>query len=84
MNKRIDNIGLFLQFVLFAAVVISFITSIFIGPLLVVTYALMSLILLVLSYNNYTIFKRKYMTVLYFICGILLIILTIKGIINGI
>ncbi len=84
MNKRIDNLGLFLQFVLFAAVVISLITSIFIGPLEVVTYALTSLIMYVLSYNNYTLYKRKYMTVVYFIFGVILTIVTILGVISGI
>ena len=84
MNKRIDEIGIFLQFVLLAAVIISFLTSIFIGPLLVVTYSLMALILFVLSYNNYTIYKRKYMTLLYFICGVLLTVLTLVRYFNGI
>lgn len=84
MNKKIDNIGLFLQCVLTSAVVISLITSIFIGPLLLVTYALTSLILFTLAYNNYTIYKRKYMTVIYFIFGFLVLISTFIGVINGI
>ena len=84
MNKKIDNIGIFLQCVLTSAVVISLITSIFIGPLLLVTYALTSLILFTLAYNNYTIYKRKYMTVIYFIFGFLVLISTFIGVINGI
>ena len=84
MNKRIDDLGLFLQIVLTAAVIISFITSLFIGPLLVVTYALMALILFVLCYNNYVIYKRKYLTTLYFVFGIVMTIETIIGVINGI
>lgn len=83
MNKKIDELGIFLQVVLAAAVVISFITSLFIGPLLIVTYSLMSLILFVLSYNNYTIYKRKYMTIVYFIFGFIVIIMTILGGIYG-
>lgn len=83
MNKKIDELGIFLQVVLAAAVVISFITSLFIGPLLIVTYSLMSLILFVLSYNNYTIYKRKYMTVVYFIFGFIVILMTILGGIYG-
>lgn len=79
MNKKIDELGIFLQVVLAAAVVISFITSLFIGPLLIVTYSLMSLILFVLSYNNYTIYKRKYMTIVYFIFGFIVILMTILG-----
>ena len=84
MNKKIDNLGLFLQGVLLFAVIISFITSLFIGPLLVVTYALMALILFVLSYNNYTIYKRKYLTALDFIFAIIMTIVTIIGVFNGI
>ena len=83
MNKRIDNLGIFLQLVLFGAIIISFIVSIFIGPLEVVTYALMSLMLFVLSYNNYAIYKRKYMTAIYSVCGILLMILTLKEVIDA-
>lgn len=83
MNKKIDELGIFLQVVLAAAVVISFITSLFIGPLLIVTYSLMSLILFVLSYNNYTIYKRKYMTIVYFIFGFIVLLMTILGGIYG-
>lgn len=83
MNKKIDELGIFLQAVLAAAVVISFITSLFIGPLLIVTYSLMSLILFVLSYNNYTIYKRKYMTIVYFIFGFIVLLMTILGGIYG-
>jgi hypothetical protein len=83
MNKKINNLGIFLQAVLTAAVIISFITSLFIGPLLVVTYALMTLILFVLCYNNYTIYKKKYMTIIYFVVGILLLLITILGEIYG-
>lgn len=83
MNKKIDELGIFLQAVLAAAVVISFITSLFIGPLLIVTYSLMALILFVLSYNNYTIYKRKYMTIVYFIFGFIVLLMTILGGIYG-
>ena len=83
MNKKIDELGIFLQVVLAAAVVISLITSLFIGPLLIVTYSLMSLILFVLSYNNYTIYKRKYMTIVYFIFGFIVLLMTILGGIYG-
>lgn len=83
MNKKIDELGIFLQVVLASAVVISFITSLFIGPLLIVTYSLMSLILFVLSYNNYTIYKRKYMTIVYFIFGFIVMLMTILGGIYG-
>lgn len=84
MNKKIDNLGFFLQAVLAFAVIISFITSLFIGPLLVVTYGLMALILFVLSYNNYTIYRRKYLTATYFIFGIIMTIVTLLGVFNGI
>lgn len=84
LTKRIDSLGIFLQLVLFAAVIISFITSIFIGPLLAVTYALMALILFVLSYNNYTIYKHKFMTVIYLVFGVLLGVVAIIGVFSAI
>ena len=84
MNKKIDNIGIFLQAVLTSAAVISIITSIFIGPLSIVTNALIALILFTLCYNNYTIYKRKFLTPIYFIAGVAMTITIIIGVLNGI
>lgn len=83
-NKKIDNLGIFLQIILLVAVIISMITSLFIGPLMVVTDSLITLLLLVLCYNNYTLYKRKYLTVIYFIVGIIWLVLTLVGVFNGI
>lgn len=83
-NKRIDNLGLFLQIILLVAVIISMITSFFIGPLTIVTDSLITLLLLVLCYNNYTLYKRKYLTAIYFIVGIIWLVLTLVGVFNGI
>ena len=84
MNKRIDNIGIFLQAVLTSATVISIITSIFIGPLSIVTNALIALILFTLCYNNYTIYKRKFLTPIYFLAGLAMTIAIVFEVFNGI
>lgn len=82
-NERIDNVGFFIQFVLLSASIISMITTIFIGPLYVVTDALISILLLTLCYNNYKYYKRKFITSIYFIIGIAWLILTIVEVLNG-
>ena len=43
----------------------------------------MGILLLVLSYNNYTTYKRKYMTPVYLIFGIIVLITVVVGVING-
>lgn len=83
-NKRIDNVGFFIQCVLLGASIISLITTLFIRPLYVLTDGLISLLLLTLCYNNYKTYKRKYFTVAYFIIGIAWFIMTIKEVISGI
>ena len=83
-NEKIDNVGFFIQCVLLGAAIISMITTIFIGPLYVVTDALIALLLLTLCYNNYKFYKRKYLTIIYFLIGLAWLILTILEVLNGI
>lgn len=77
-NKK--SIWLFIQFTLLVLLLIFFIISFFIKELSVVTNYLLSSVLLVMAYNNVNFFKRKYMTIIYGITGILLLVVTI---ING-
>lgn len=83
-NEKIDNTGFFIQCVLIGATIISMITTIFIGPLYVVTDALIALLLFTLCYNNYKFYKRKYFTIIYFLVGLSWLILTIVEVLNGI
>lgn len=83
-KEKIDNTGFFIQCVLLSAAIISMITTIFIGPLYVVTDALIALLLLTLCYNNYKFYKRKYLTIIYFLVGVAWLILTIVEVLHGV
>lgn len=72
-----------LQFILAILLLIVLITGIFVKNLENIWISIMGILLLVLSYNNYTIFKRKYMTPVYLIFGIIVLITVIVGVING-
>lgn len=81
MTKRIDNIGLFIQLYLVGltilALVLSFYTKLFADLL----YFLVAAIMFAQSYNNQKIYKRKNMTYIYFMVGIMLLVL---GVISAI
>lgn len=81
MTKRIDNIGLFIQLYLVGltilALVLSFYTKVFADLL----YFLVAAIMFAQSYNNQKIYKRKNMTYIYFMVGIMLLVL---GVISAI
>lgn len=79
------DIGLFIQSVLFILMFITLIMSTFINELMAVVEILLGLALIVTGINNKLTYKRKYMTVIYILFGILSIVLTICGaFINGI
>ena len=79
------GIGLFIQSVLFIAMFITLIMSLFIKEIIFVSEILLGLSLIVVGVNNKYIYKRKYMTAIYIIFGILSIVLTIYyGVVNGI
>ena len=72
-----------LQFILAILLLIVLITGIFVKNLENIWISIMGILLLVLSYNNYTTYKRKYMTTVYLIFGIIVLITVVVGVING-
>lgn len=76
-TSAISNLGIFIQFILIVLVSIFAIISSFIPEFFVLVKVLLGLILLIMSYNNYSIFKRKGFTVIYGIAGLATIIITI-------
>ena len=79
------NIGLFIQAILFVLVFIALVISTFIKEFMTVVEIILGLALIVTGINNKLFYKRKYMTLIYILFGILSIILTIYGVIvNGI
>ena len=79
------SLGLFIQSVLFISLFITLTMSLFINELMFVSETILGLTLIVVGINNKLTYKRKYMTTIYIIFGILSIVLTIYyGFVNGI
>ena len=68
-----NNIGLFIQAILTTCVVIFLAINLFLNIELLIKIFLI-LTLLVMSYNNYKIYKRKGFTVLYLIASLIVLI----------
>lgn len=75
MNK---NIGAWIQAILTALIVIFLIINFFV-PVLLILEILFILTLLVMSYNNYKIYKRKGFTILYIVAAILVLLGMLYG-----
>lgn len=78
-KEKIESIGLFVQFVLLIAIIILAICCLFIPVLNVALQALMVCLLLTMSYNNYSIFRRKGFTVLYALAGVAILVVSLVG-----
>ena len=72
-----DQIGLFVQTILTELLIIfaiiNFITSIFVP----VFYAIIVMLMFTMAYNNYKFYKKKYMTIVYIVFGIFVLITTL-------
>ena len=74
MTKKINNIGLLVQFILAVIVIILSIISIFVNELFQFAEIVISLTLFVIAYNNQKIYKRKMFTIIYTLIGIFILI----------
>ena len=72
--KRLFNPTMVIQFLLFIALIVVGIMFIFNRNIGNVFYGILALKLLLLAYNNYKFFHKKYMNYLYIIFAIYLII----------
>lgn len=79
--KKID-VSLKIEFVLLISLIISLISS-FITKIYSYTEIIMGITLLVMSYNNQKYFKKKYMTYIYLIFGVVVIVATLFSLIHG-
>lgn len=82
-NKKLVNIFLISQLVLFMFALIFLIISIFESSFYYGVEIIVSLTLITTAINNKIIYKRKYMTIIYGLFGILLFVSGIIGVING-
>lgn len=82
-KKQINQISLFIQIILLVILVYFLTLLIFIPQFQNVVDYILSFLLIIMAYNNYKIYKRKNLTFIYGIVGILLLIAAIVGSING-
>lgn len=82
-KKQINQIGLFIQIILLVILVYFLTLLIFIPQFQNVVDYILSFLLITMAYNNYKIYKRKNLTFIYGIVGLLLLIVAIVGSING-
>lgn len=76
-NGEVSNIGLFVQIILISTLLILFLMNFFIPEISMTIEIVLALSLFATAYNNHTIFRRKYFTVIYVVAGILVILATV-------
>ena len=74
-NEKIYEMGIFLQYVLLGALIILSICTIFINELLLLARIVLGLLLFVMGYNNYKFFNKTGLMLVYFIAGILIVVM---------
>lgn len=76
-NEPVNQLNLFIQFVILVTLLFTSISSIFVKEFNVVVRVLVSFMLILLGYNNYTIFKRKGFTLLYLLAGFIFLVMAV-------
>lgn len=77
MKNINKDLMVFSQFIIFIILVIMFLMSFFIKELLPLVSYLTGILLIIMAINNIRLSKNKFISLLYGICGILVIILEI-------
>ncbi len=72
-----DKLSLLTEVVLLEATIIFGVISLIASEFLPVFYIVMSLLLFNFAYNNYRFFKKKFMTIIYILAGLFVLITTI-------
>lgn len=71
--KKVQEIALLWQAIIILAIVISFIMSRFIAELTTLMNIYLVILSVIMSYTSYTIYKRKSISILYIIFGIIIL-----------
>ncbi len=78
-NKRIDQVSVFIQIILFVSLIILFIMNNFINIIPVIEIV-MAFLLFVISYNDFHLLKRsKWYSAIYIIIGLISLFFGIMG-----
>lgn len=80
MKKQINQIGLFIQMILLVILVYFLTLFIFIPEFKNIVDYILAFLLIIMAVNNYKIYKRKKMTIVYGVIGIILLVLNILGV----
>ena len=80
MNKKINDLGLFLQAFLVIVMAICFIISLYIEQLTLLTNILLGFVFFVMSHNNERIYKKKYLTLIYVLAGVVALVYAFLGV----
>lgn len=80
---KVNKYGLIIQLFLVLAVVVLLILTAFDKIYLYIAEIVTGLALIVMAYNNHTVYNRKYLTLIYIIFGILVIISGSMDLVNG-
>ncbi len=79
-EKKLNQVGLLSQIVLISLLLYFVIFYLFLPEIFDVICYIVSLLLIVMAYNNQKIYKRKFLTIVYLIVGILTFVLTILNV----
>lgn len=74
MKKKQNKYGLIVQLLLVFAILVLLLLSAFDRIYLTIAEIVTGLALLVMAYNNHTVFNRKYLTIIYALFGIVVIV----------
>lgn len=72
-NKKSNDVGLLIQVILLFFVLVFAIIAFFHSVFLVIAEILLALLLFVTAYNNHKVFKRKGITYVYLITGVIVL-----------
>ena len=79
MNKKINDFGLFLQVFLVIVMAICFVVSFYIEEVTFLANILLGCVFLTMSHNNERIYKKKYLTIIYALVGVIVLVYTFLG-----
>lgn len=78
--KKVQEIALLTQLLLIFAIIVSFIMSRFVVELTILMNIYLVILAFVMAYTNYTISKRKSVSIIYLVLGIIILVDIIIGI----
>lgn len=71
--KKVQEIALLSQALIIAAIIISFIMSRFIPELTILMNTYLVILSLIMAYTSYTIYKKKSISILYIVFGLIIL-----------